>query len=345
MRILFLPPSYLGLYKPIYEELKRQGNDVVCMVQEDLPSDPYHKIGNPLIRLFKFVLWKVNNVTKRYWVDVCKNEVFKTKFDLLFVIQGTNFNPYLLHFLKEKNPNLRSSLYIWDSNKMYNFMRNAKYFDKVYSFDLYDVNHARDKSVKFLPFYWSCESNERKQIKYVLSSIGTNHHGRLLIYRAVFLQMQMENQACFLRLVVSHKNKTFKDSLRMFKKRLLGLQTELDENKVNFGELSYPFVTSKKFTLSEYNDILLQSEAVLDTDNEKQFGTTPRLIWALAANKHVFTTNTNIIKFPFYDKSYIHIIDRNNPVIDLKVLKDNPSINARDNILYLRIDNWVKNFL
>ena len=99
------------------------------------------------------------------------------------------------------------------------------------------------------------------------------------------------------------------------------------------------------YSSEEYNKIILQSKAVLDTDNPTQFGTTPRLIWALAANKNIYTTNTFVVNFPFFNSDYIHIISRENPILDVTLLDKKLSTSPRESILNLRIDNWVKNFI
>ena len=346
MKILFIAPSYLGLYKPIYEELCNQGHEVTCLIQEDFKSDPFLKMSFFLIRLINLLKWKIKRIPLKYWISQCKNKELDQKFDVLFVIQGTTFDPYLLTFLKKRNPNLKSSLYIWDSNRWYDFFRNAKYFDKVFSFDLHDVKKSKLPNVSFLPFYWTEDlADTNIDIKYSISSIGTNHHGRLAIYKQVYSQLQKMGIPNYIKLVVNCSPTSFRKKLRLFKLYLLRKRETIEEFKVISGELSFPFVTNKMYSSEEYNKIILQSKAVLDTDNPTQFGTTPRLIWALAANKHIYTTNTFVVNFPFYNSDYVHIIDRKKPVLDLSLLDKNTSVSPRDSILNLRIDNWVKNFI
>ena len=43
MRILFLAPTYLGLYKPIYNEMKANGNDVFYLEDKLFPYDNFGK--------------------------------------------------------------------------------------------------------------------------------------------------------------------------------------------------------------------------------------------------------------------------------------------------------------
>lgn len=346
MKILFIAPHYLNLYKPIYEELCAQGHDVTCILQDGFASDPYLKIGFPLFRIINLFKWKLKKIPFKYWFNECKKKELRQKFDLLFVIQGTTFDSYLLDFLRKNNPSIKSSLYIWDSNRWYDFFRNAKYFDKVFSFDLNDVRHSQLSNVSFLPFYWTADlADNSLPIKYAVSSIGTNHHGRLAIYKQVYYQLQNSGIPNYIKLVVSCSPKNLRTKIRLFKKILMCNMKAAEEIKVSSGDVFYPFVTTHKFSTVEYNEIILQSKAVLDTDNPDQFGTTPRLIWALAANKHIYTTNTFVVNFPFYNSDFVHIIDRKKPILDLSLLDKNTSVSPRDSILNFRIDNWVKNFI
>lgn len=149
----------------------------------------------------------------------------------------------------------------------------------------------------------------------------------------------------YIKLVVNCSPISFREKIRLLKLYLFRKREAIEEFKVSCGELTFPFVTNKMYSSEEYNKIILQSKAVLDTDNPTQFGTTPRLIWALAANKHIYTTNTFVANFPFFNSDYIHIISRENPILDVTLLDKKLSTSPRDSILNLRIDNWVKNFI
>ena len=111
------------------------------------------------------------------------------------------------------------------------------------------------------------------------------------------------------------------------------------------GVIKPDFVRYVYYESDELCKIIAQSEAVLDTDNELQFGTTPRIIWALALNKHIYTTNRNIKMFPFFNEEFIHIIDRNEPNLDWSLMNNINKNDSRKAVMEYRIDNWVQNFL
>ncbi len=120
---------------------------------------------------------------------------------------------------------------------------------------------------------------------------------------------------------------------------------DIERYLISKGEKTYSFISKDYYSPDEMNKIMAESRSVLDTDRELQGGTTPRLIWAMALNKHIFTTNKKIIELPFYKSDSIHIIDRNDPYVDLALASNSQDINTRNDVLNYRIDNWVKYFI
>lgn len=349
MKILFLTPSYLGLYKDIEIQMSQMGHEVTTIICDKLEGDPYYKLQNYIKILYLKTKWGLNRTPEKFWNVEIKKDVYNRFYDQLFVIQGESFHPMLLKHLKKINPNIKSSLYIWDTNRMYDFFRNAIFFDKVYSFDKNDVIRYGKGKVEFLPFFWPnyLESMTCHDIKYKISSIGTNHDGRLAIYRKVIQQLKKCKESYFIKLISSQPtmHHRLKDRIKYFIYSFHSDKYEdfIEGYKVAEGSLHYDFIEYSQYTPNELNQIMAQSDAVLDTDNALQCGTTPRLIWALALNKHIFTTNINIKKFPFYDSKYIHIIDRKNPILDLSLIEVRAE--SRHAVEYLRLDKWLLNFL
>ena len=348
MNILLIAHPYLNLYKTIQNELTNEGHKVTFISDIKLSHDPHIKTLPLIIRILNYLIWYINKPCTKRWQSIYNNtNIFKTKYDLLFVIQGCSFDKKILDFLRKNNPNIKSVLYIWDSNKYYNFFRNSPYFDKVYSVDLEDVQRAQKDNIKFLPFFWpkSIESDDKQNIKYKISSIGTNHHNRYQIYKRVSKDLEYKNVPYFIKLIIKQKEKTtIIDRIRLFFYKLLNKKNNIDDLKLKTGKLKENFIQNYPIEIDEFCQIMLSSEAILDTDSNLQYATTPRLIWALAANKHIFTTNENIKNFPFYNEEYIHIISRHNPIIDLNLINTN-GIKPSKSVENLRIDKWLKNFL
>lgn len=311
MKILFLAPSYLNLYIPIQKELERQGHYVTYFEDRFLPPIEW---AHSWIR--KIIAGSRNPLIV-YWRHHLKKEknLFGTKYDLLLCINGMSFHPILLNRLRRQNPNIRSSLYIWDTSNYLDYFKYYKYFDKVSSFDIDDCEKY---NVSLLPFYWlpiqnkkECYSND-----YMLSIVGSNHDERLEIVEKIAKQLDNLNlKYCF---------------------------------KIYDAPETSPFHIGKQLPFEETIDIMQRSECILDTDRPTQSGTTPRVIWALALGKKIISTNTNLKRMPFFDNNQIALIDRDTPIIDFDFINKEYIVNnngTKDYIKNLRIDNWVKQLL
>ncbi len=349
MDILFITVSYNNLYKPIETELISQGHNVTTIIDEGVYSIVWSK--SKLDFRFRFEQWRIKkfNLLEKYWKKRLSSDPrFNKRYDLLFMIQGLSFSPLLLNHLRDFNTHIKSSLYIWDSNKSIDFFHNAPYFDNVFTFDYHDYLDAKSDKIKFLPFYWplSILNYENNENRVDISSMGSNHDGRLKIFETVIRQCEKMNKSYDMKLYVRAQDKfTYLDYLRIFYYRLKGIdEQKLEHFYLSRKKKSYRFITYDIMSSEDLIKMMAHSRSILDTDRELQGGTTPRLIWALALNKHIYTTNANIKKLPFYDSRYIHIIDRNNPIVDFSLM-DDIDFNSRDSVEFLRIDNWVKMFL
>lgn len=338
MKIFFLAQYYFDLYKPILKELEKQGHDVFLVEDILLPADPnfrelpfYVKIKRHLYRLIK-------NVSYKYWSNKIKTEKrYSESYDLFLCIDGISFHPFLLKHLKEINPKLKSILYLWDTNRYYKFYRYKHCFNKVCTFDPQDA--ASIKGISILPSYWV--PTPIIPVKYALSMVGSDHDNRLEIVSNVYRQLEKNNINSFLRVVVREPSplKSWKRKFKYFRDKY---QKEID--LWNYKK-TLPFVVEKKFSGEEVMQLIDESECVLDTDKPIQTGATQRVIWALARGKKVISTNVNLLKMPFYRKEQIHIIDRDNPVIDIDFITKHIDFTQSAYIQKLRIDMWVNDLI
>lgn len=348
MNILFIPHPYQGLYKTIEQELIEQGHDVTTIIDPSIYTYLWTREKLSLRARVRRFFANRFHLIDRYWLQQFKKDSRLNKYyDLLFVIQGLSFSPILLDHLRTYNPNIKSSLYIWDSNRLHDFFHNAPFFDKVYSFDLYDVKHDSTKKIRFLPFFWPKSLLDHDSLKrvYDISCVGSCHDGRLHIFKCLEEQFKKEGISYFLKLYVPDKRPlTIKDRIYLCRHKNISGNEDYEKFLLSKGLMTYPFVTHSLIPIEETTQLMAQSKAILDTDRELQFGTTPRLIWALAENKHIYTTNIKIKEFPFYNEDYIHFIDRKHPHVDISLIRGREDINSRESVLEFRIDKWVKNF-
>lgn len=309
MNILLLAPTYLDLYKPIKEELENQGHNVTFCIDYLLE---YHCRWT-LKKMWK-IIYLTKDIRKIYWKHFFrkdKEKIFEQKYDHLICIDGTSFHPILIKKMKKNNPQMTSTLYVWDTNKYYDFFWKAPYFDNVLTFDLED---SLEFKVSFLPFYWVPYKTEETERKYSLSIVGSEHDERLRIVEDVAVQLDKH-----------HINYCFK----IFTKK------------------QSRFAIETFLPIKDTLQIMSESKCILDTDRPTQTGTTPRVIWALAMGKKIISTNTNLKKMPFYSPNQILIINREKPIIDIEFLNSKNTDNKiNDNYIQnLRIDSWVLNLL
>ena len=289
MKILFIAPNYHNLHLPIIDEIIKQGHNITFFEDKVLKGDYSFKNDNFIIRLVKRILSFIFNYQLKYWKTIISNDIrFNQSYDILFFIQGQSFSPFLQKHLKNINPNLKSYLYVWDSNKFYNYFRNAQYFDKIYTFDWEDAKLFPNTS--FLPFYWNDVDKNFNCIKYDLSIIGSDHDGRLSIIRKLSKQIEDYKLSTFIK--IHRDNQNIKNSKLT---KVIQFLNHKSNSTVDFDETDMEkFIIKETIPVDTVNRIILESNCILDTDRECQTGTTPRVIWALALGKKIVSTNLNL---------------------------------------------------
>lgn len=342
MRILLLAPDYLNLYKSIVNELTRNGHSVVYLKDKILPFDSYFAPFN-FKRRVKRIYNELRGSYEKYWDGVFSSNVELVEpFDLLFVINGCSFHNRLLELLRMKNPKIRTSLYLWDTCKYYNYMRNVRFFNVVKTFDLDDSAIIGNES--FLPFFWIPTLDKKEQILWDVFSIGSHHDGRYEIFRNVKNQCDELRLKSNLKIYVElteETEKLKKDINKAINKRDLATLTDIN---ISLGKIKDEIITYQRMSIDEVNKNIIKSSCIVDTDRETQTGTTPRVIWALAYGKKIISTNDNLKRMPFYNKNQIMIISRKNPLLDREFIS-NGEFERDPFIDQLRIDRWIKNFI
>ena len=337
MRILFLASFYFDLYKPILKELENEGHVVILKEDIQLKADYHVRHRNVFIKFACWLYRKGYYGLKDYWKNQIRNDsMYNDRYDFFLCINGVSFHPYLLNHLKRLNPEIRSSLYVWDTSNFYNYYRYNTCFDNVFTFDYNDSIYYKD--VKFLPSYWV--PTDKKQIRYKLSMIGSDHDDRLSIVSNIYDQIIRNNITSFIRIVIKpplrpntwyrkilHNNDYKKASREWLKKKIL------------------PFTTDTRYSLQDVINIIDESECVLDTEMPIQSGASQRVIWALARGKKVITTNLFLKEMSFYREGQISFIDRNNPKLDINFINESKSFEENDELNKLRIDRWVKELI
>lgn len=333
MKIFFLTQFYFDLHKPILAELERQGHEVFLVQDVILPRDPYFRQISPVKRFLWKVRWNLCQTLPNYWrKKIETDDAYNEKYDLLLCIDGTSFHPFLLQHLKGNNPQIKASLYLWDTNKYYDFFKYNKCFDKVQTFDLDD---AIEEGVNLLPSYW-CPSKVQNS-KYKLLMVGSDHDDRIDIVTKIYNQLQDTGLSAYIRIIINEPKRT--DGLCIFSKRreknYMRRLSEFETKK------KLPFTSVQSVPIEEIVYLIDSSDCILDTDKPIQTGVTQRVIWALARGKKVISTNYNLKRMPFYNDRQIRFIDRDNPIIDVNFINNNDTFVICNEIANLRIDKWI----
>lgn len=342
MNILFLAPTYMDLYKPIKEKLDEMGHHIVFIEDETPSFYPYFR-KSFMKRMVYQLVHAFRKIDKKYiilWNEIFKkNNILNQNFDLLLCINGTSLHPYFFTQLRISNPKIRKVLYLWDTNKYYRFDIFFKYFDKIYTFDRDDAEHL---NIYYLPFYYDPCYINKKTIMYDAFCIGTLHDNRLGILDAISHQMEEMDLKYFFRIVYRPIKKNLKNIVLYYLRFLFDSKYIRSENAYKLGLKHNKLLTTDVFSLGEYNDILAQSNVIIDTDRPSQAGLTPRIIWAMAAGKKIVTTNENVLVDPYCRQEGVWLIDRNNPIISKEMfVLDEAGIKTAPMFEKLNINNWV----
>lgn len=334
MKIFFLTQFYFDLQKPILSELEKQGHEVFLVEDKRLPLDPNWKSEKNYIRKIKGFFRRIMKVEIKYWnQQIISNPRYSDKYDLFFCIDGLSFHPCLLEHLKSINPNIKSSLYLWDTNKFYNFFRYNECFDRVLTFDLDDA--ISTTGVEVLHSYWV--PTDPREVKYKLFVVGSDHDDRIDIISKVYRQLEDKGLSSFMRVVIKEPEPLSAFS-RLFRSRRIQYKKNIEEWKK---KQQFPFTSVERVPVEDVVRLIDESECILDTDMPIQTGATERVIWALARGKKIISTNKNLKRLPFYDDRQIRFIERNNPVVDFAFLNNTDPIPVKEEIQALRIDKWI----
>lgn len=350
MKILLLIPFYVHLEDDVIEELGKQGHSVFVLEDKMLPyidiEREFKTSMDKFITKIKHVFNIFFDLRKRYWKKMIKKTPqLNESYDFFLCINGVSFSSYLMKHIKKINPKIRTSLYIWDSDKYRDYFRSVPFFDACFSFDWGDC--FNNKNVTFLPFFWKPVNKPINELKYDVSIIGSAHDGRERIVSSVEKQLKRDGHINYMFRIYVPKDtlkekKSFYNRIKLYiKKTVLGSNRTKDDLLKNL-YWDEDFIVHETIPTSDVMKTIMQSKCVLDTDRGIQTGTTPRLIWALAYGKKIITTNSSIHNTPFYTEQQIQIIDRNNPIVDVSFLKDNVIFDCPAFLRQCRIDNWVK---
>jgi hypothetical protein len=313
-KILYIDTKLFGYYKDIMAAMETAGATV------DYISSGFSNIKETLSGALNLN----TNPKHHYYTRVLKQYPFQKVYDYVWVKPAESIPIFFLQALKEKFSKAQFISYHWHPIQEKNISCLEKIFDRLYSFDRAD--NGKSKKIKYLPLFYTDEFNLRdesvRNFVYDIAFVGN----ALIDERNVFLSKITE--ICNENNLIYHFH--MYSSLKAYMKMV-------------YRRKKMPEVSFRKLSRSKIADIFVKSRCVIDFNNPQQSGLTMRTFETLAAGTKLITTNKEIMHEPFYDPSYIYIIDKKNPQIDSCFVYDQ-DYQIPNQIENYSIHSWLKSF-
>jgi hypothetical protein len=341
LRVLLLTPQFYDIEKTVKSVLEDTGFEVVWIENKTLLFD-YHGTWSK----FKFLrrLYFMLCSPRERYLKRALRKIGDLRFDILFSINGHTVCPFLFRKLKISNPDLYSVLYLWDSFSMYNWLNEIHLFNKVYSFDPQDCSRHK---IAYKPvFYIQKSPKTSNSTSYDLFFVGKFSSERLSILDKVMLKGSGPGLRCFVKLWPAYRilfhNYFVYIILRTFNIKTPAIKKYILNFEAVEGKIEREYIIQESIDYGEVQERLLDSNVVLDLPYPSQTGYTHRLIEALANGKKLLTTNSNIRNEIFYNPEQIHILDDEDPEVDINWIKNISEFAVDNSFLNLELSNWLK---
>lgn len=284
--IIFFCPKTFNYEKEIVCELERMGANVTF--RSDRPAESPWVKG--LVRLFPKQSWFYCDRIFNRWLD--KNGPHHC--DYVFIVRGEGLSPSFLRSLRNRYPDARFLLHLWDSiSNIKKVELKFKCVDEVSSYD--SVDCSNNEGFKFRPLFFIDKYlvNSNVSVGNKVFFVGTMHSDRAkLIYKInELLPLGVEfDYYLFFRSRLEY----------MFRFVFDVYIRKLDKSRLIFKPMKFDVISRK----------LNECSMVVDIEHPKNSGLTLRTFEMLASGKKLLTTNHNISQYEFYDPAKINIIDR-----------------------------------
>ena len=317
--VLFISLGFYNYDDKIKEEIENLGYEVTLFT----PIGKYtaiEKLFNAMVK-GRYLERK----TRRRQINKLLKE--DKKYDYVFVIVGRHLNPDILKRFKKNQPQAKFILYLWDDvARVEHFEENKKYYEKIYSFDLNDVEKY---GFEHLPlFYTSAHVYNGEKKKYLLNMSGLIHSARISVLDKIMTRYNLDEKKSFIYML-GYQIKHYIQAVLPVKNKWMSPK--------------YIHISGMKFeTMAE---IMKRSKIALDVQFGSQAGLTMRTIESLGCHTKLITTNPYVKEYDFYKYGNICIIDKDDPVVpeDFFTTKYNDVPN--EIVSKYALSNWVYTIL
>lgn len=323
-KILFCSPAFFNYEKEIINKMRELGADVDYYDERSVNSSIDRAFLKVNPNLYK-------KKTEEYYNKIIhKHE--NQNYDFILIVRADMISVKTLKKMRKSFPNAKINLYLWDSLKNITGIKpKLKYFDKIFSFDRIDVEN--EKLLRFRPLFfadaYANKKNQNSKYKYKACFIGTIHSDRYGLIKKISNIILSKNNDMYVYMYIQSRWIFYIHKL--FKK---------DFFKAKMAEFNI-----ESMSMSQVSEIEAESEIVLDIQHPKQSGLTMRTIEMLGMQKKIITTNSEIMKYDFYNSNNICIVDRKNPVINKEFLTSEFSKTDKDIYEKYSLQSWINDVL
>ena len=310
MKITIISYDNWGFNKNIIKALESQGNVVNHI---DFHQFKY-KYPNLIYRVYNFLLktfFNKNLKTIFFGKKIIEKLIEINELqDVIITIKGDFIAPESL--LEFKKHGKKSIAFFNDNVKRCPKIVGVIHcFDKVFSFE------KKDCATYNLHFVTNWIYND------TITGIQTNFK-----YQVFNISSKDKINSIFKKLAKEFKSMNIKTKIIIYDKKHKG-QNEAIE-----------FIT-KHIPLEEVNDLIQQSQVLLDINRKGQEGLTFRVFESIGLHKKLITTNKDIVNYDFYNPNNILLIDSNNPNITLDFFEKDYEEIPQDIFYKYTIEGWI----
>lgn len=220
------------------------------------------------------------NKRKAYIENILKDVV---DFDYFLGIGTGEFSPFFIKRLKEKNPTIKTILFLWDKVEYLPKGFNLEGFDEIFSFDKDDCE--KYGYIFRESFYINTKSsNKNKEID--------------LYYLGALREMKRYNK--LLKLKEYLEENLLNYNIKLFIDKLIE-----KNSKDRFDE---SLITREKINYLLNIEFVKKTKVLLEINYKNQKGLTLRAMESILGKTKLITDNKDIINYDFYKKENIYIV-------------------------------------
>lgn len=312
MKILLIAPLFYSYHKKIIAALEERGFSVYSFNEIPIKSMALYGFLQSYMPFLINTIWKLYNKK----LEKCLGNGVTH----VLIIRGYYLPHLVLEGIKRFDTIIKVIYYQWDSiQNNPNGLTVSKYADSSYTFDR--VDSLEYKQFKYLPLFNSnpplastgnedidilCVASWTKQREITcMEVINSLSHHNIKSYIYWYLPV-----STYLKLVLSRRLMVMKN------------------------------IHIKPLNNQEYKILLSRARSVIDSPSISQSGISMRTIEALAQNKKVITTNTNIIHDDFYDMNMVYCIGESRSIESF--IKNDSYISDTAQKGLLSLDGWLE---